>query len=94
MNKTLLNLRQYFFWPKMQDDVTKYCRGCKLCCTSKLSNRKMGLYLPLPVPARPWESISMDFLGGLPHSRRVHDYLFVVVDQFSKMIVLIPCEKT
>ena len=36
----------------------------------------------------------MDFRGGLPMTKARHDYLFVVVDGFSKMIVLIPCTKT
>ena len=94
INKTLLNLRRYVFWPRMTADVTKFVGGCKLCCISKPSNRKRGLYLPLPVPGRPWESISMDFLGGLPMTKTKHDYLFVVVDRFSKMVVLIPCSKT
>ena len=48
VTKTLLNLQRYVFWPKMQVDVSRYVRGCKLCCISKPSNRKRGLYLPLP----------------------------------------------
>jgi hypothetical protein len=52
-----------------------------------------GLYSPLPVPSQPWESISMDFVGGLPMSRRGHDYLYIVVDRFSKMCILMPCTK-
>jgi hypothetical protein len=48
----------------------------------------------LPIPSRPYESISMDFVGGFPMFRRSHDYLFVVVEQFSKMYVHIPCHKT
>nr|GEX36062.1 hypothetical protein [Tanacetum cinerariifolium] len=62
--------------------------------TSKPTNRKVGLYTPLPVPNRPWESISMDFVSGLPRTRIGNDYLFVVVDRFSKMVVLMLCKKT
>ena len=36
----------------------------------------------------------MDFVGGLPMSRKKHDYLFVVVDRFSKMSIIMRCKKT
>ena len=65
-----------------------------MCATSKPSNRNLGFYMSLLVPSRPWESISMDFVGGLPMSRKKHDYLFVVVDRFSKMCIIMPCKKT
>jgi len=35
----------------------------------------------------------MDFVGGLPMSRKGHDYLYVVVDRFSKMCILMPCKQ-
>ena len=64
-----------------------------MCATRKPSNRKLGLYTPLPIPSHPWESVSMDFVGGFPMSRKGHDYFYVVVDRFSKMCILIPCNK-
>lgn len=36
----------------------------------------------------------MDFVGDLPTTRKGHDYIFVVVDRFSKMCVLMPCKNT
>ena len=45
------------------------------------------------VPSHPWESVSMDFVGGLPKSRKGHDYLYVIVDRFIKICILIPCNK-
>ena len=53
----------------------------------------MGFYSPLPVPSHPWDSIYMDFVGAFPVSKRGQDYLYVVVDRFNKMCVLIPCKK-
>lgn len=36
----------------------------------------------------------MDFLGGFPIKNRGHDYLFLIMDIFSKMCILIPCKNT
>ena len=77
----------------MNDNVSKYIKGCDMCATSKPSNRKLVLYTPLHVPSHPWESVSMDFVGGLKISRKGHDYLCVIMDMFDKMCILIPCKK-
>ena len=90
--KTVENLQRYCYWTHMLDNVSHFTRGCSLCAISKSRNRILGLYTPLPVPSCPWESISMDFVGGLPLSRKGHDYLYVVVDMFNKMCILRLCK--
>jgi hypothetical protein len=77
----------------MNESVSRYVRGCSLSATSNPSNKKLGLYTPLSVPSCPWESISMDFIEGLPMSKKNHDYIYVVVDHFIKMCILMPCKK-
>jgi hypothetical protein len=77
----------------MKAIVTKYVKGCVMRSTCKPTNIKLGLYSSLPVPSHPWESISMDFVGGLPMSKGGHDYFYIVVDRFSNMCILMPCKK-
>ena len=94
VKKTEDILAAHFFWPRMRRDVERFVARCTTCQKAKSRVNPHGLYLPLPVPSAPWEDISMDFVLGLPRTRKGRDSVFVVVDRFSKMAHFIPCHKT
>jgi hypothetical protein len=48
----------------------------------------------MPTSDRPCESISMDYMSGLPSTKQGNDYVFVVVDHFSMMAILVACKKS
>ena len=87
-------LSTHFFWPRMRRDVEWYVARCTTCQKAKSRLNSHGLYMPLPVSSTPWANISMDFVLGLPRTKRGRDSIFVVVDRFSKMAHFIPCHKS
>jgi len=93
VGKNLCHLHRLCCWPHMKNVVTRYVKGCVLCSVRNPINRKLGLYTPLPILSCPWESVSMDFVGNFPLSRRGHDYFYFIMDRFRKMCVLISCKK-
>ncbi|WVZ70704.1 hypothetical protein U9M48_019347 [Paspalum notatum var. saurae] len=92
--KTREVLAAHFFWPRMRADVERLVARCTTCQKAKSRLNNHGLYMPLPVPTSPWLDISMDFVLGLPRTKKGRDSIFVVVDRFSKMAHFIPCHKT
>ncbi|KAF8095408.1 hypothetical protein N665_0333s0001 [Sinapis alba] len=92
--KTLSTLHEHFYWPSMKKEVEKVCSRCVVCKHAKSKVQPTGLYTPLPITTEPWVDISMDFVLGLPRTRKGRDSIFVVVDRFSKMAHFIPCHKT
>ena len=79
-NKTLELISRDFWWPQMWKDVKEFVRSCDICSRSKTPrHRPYGLLQPLPIPRRPWSSVSMDFNTDLPSSN-LFDNIFVLVD--------------
>ena len=49
-----------------------------------------GELQPLDVPEWKWESISMDFVTGLPKTVSGHDAIWVIVDTLTKFAHFLP----
>lgn len=89
--KTLAKVRERHYWPRLAADVKRFCSQCEVCRESKIPNLNVQPMCGKPkLCSRPWELISMDFLGPYPRTKRGNVWLLVVSDFFSKF-VLIQC---
>src|SRR5215471_7608257 len=89
-NKTLKLVRRDYTWPEIRTFVKDYCKSCTNCVRSKAPRHKpYGFLKQLPIPERPWNSISMDFIEKLPKSDGFTAIL-VIVDRLSKQGIFIP----
>ena len=88
-NKTLELIRRHYIWPNIRDDVQKFCKSCVTCMRSKPQrHRPYGFLQQLPIPERPWNSISMDFIEKLSSSSGF-DTILVIVDRLSEQAIFI-----
>lgn len=91
IQSTINRLQDYGYqWDNMKKDAEDWVKSCSVCPRVKGSNRRpIGTLYPLTPPSAPFESISMDFIGGLPSHEGVNEIL-TVVDRFSKFTIFIP----
>src|SRR5260221_1731316 len=74
--------------------VKDYVASCAMCACAKSARHKpYGKLKQLPIPSRPWSSISMDFIEQLPASENFSTIL-VVVDRLTKQAIFIPSHDT
>jgi hypothetical protein len=93
-NRTLKLIRREYTWPGIRTYVKDYVSSCTTCSRAKVPrHRPYGLLKQLPIPERPWNSISMDFIEQLPSSSGFTAIL-VVVDRLSKQCIFIPTHDT
>ena len=94
-DKLYKDLKKCFWWPKMKVEVAEFVSRCLTCQKVKFEHKRMGgLVQPLDVPKWKWDSISMDFVVGLPLTRSGMNQIWVIVDRLTKSARFIPMRDT
>jgi hypothetical protein len=93
--KMITATRKIFYWPGLKKDIVDLLAKCLECQQFKAKHRHPARMLyPIPIPEWKWETISMDFITGLPKSTKQNDAITVVVDKLSKDSHFIPIKST
>ena len=93
-NKTQALILRDYAWPGLRLLVRDYCKSCTACGRAKVPRHlPYGTLKQLPIPERPWNSISMDLIEQLPNSDG-YSAILVVVDRLSKQAIFIPTHDT
>eukprot|EP00253_Pinus_taeda_P013617 PITA_13617 len=93
--KMITAIRKEYFWPGMKKDIAEYLARCLECQQIKAEHQHpAGLLQPLPIPEWKWKIISMDFITGLPKTKKGNDSIMVIVDKLSKAAHFIPVQST
>ncbi|KAL4022940.1 hypothetical protein IC575_016686 [Cucumis melo] len=89
------DLKRVYWWRNMKREVAEFVSKCLVCQQVKAPRQKPGgLLQPLSVPEWKWETVSMDFITGLPRTLRGFIVIWVVVDRLTKSAHFIPGKST
>ncbi|MCI06201.1 retrotransposon protein, partial [Trifolium medium] len=85
VTKMYQELKKLFWWPGMKRQISEFVYDCLVCQKSKIEHQKpSGLLQPLFVPEWKWDSIAMDFVGGLPKTVKGNEVIWMIVDRLTK----------
>ncbi|KAH0633127.1 hypothetical protein KY284_035913 [Solanum tuberosum] len=80
--KMYRDLREVYWWNGMKRDIADFVAKCPNCQQVKVEHQKPGgMTQEIDIPTWKWEVINMDFITGLPRTRRQHDSIWVIVDR-------------
>ena len=89
--KMYRDLREIYWWSGMKKDIAAFVAKCATCQQVKVEHQRPGgMMQEFSIPTWKWEEINMDFVIGLPPSRRHHDSIWVVVDRLTKSAHFLP----
>ena len=91
VKKMHADLKKHYYWLGMKRDIANFVARCLECQRVKAEHQHpAGLLQPHSIPEWKWDTISIDFITGLPITTHRHDAIMVVVDQFTKVAHFFP----
>lgn len=92
--KTLEKLKRTFYWPNMARQVRDYIGSCDICKETKAQNSMLRPPMGNQILVdQPWQRLYIDLLGPYPRSKHGNTTILIILDQFSKFVVLKPLRK-
>ena len=68
-----------------EEGYSDFVSKCPNCQQVKVEHQKLGgMTQEIGIPTWKWDVINMDFITVLPHTRRQHDSIWVIVDRMTK----------
>lgn len=94
-DKTLQRIRKNYWFPKIRKFVKKYVTSCLECAHHKApgGKREGGLH-PIDKPSVPFHTLHADHLGPFIKSKKGNCYVLVLVDGFTKYVIVKPVRDT
>ena len=77
----------------MTGDINRFINNCYTCRRGKAPRKKKHRLLePLPIPEQRWKDIAMDFVTGLPESKKGNNAILTVTCRLLKDRHFIACK--
>ena len=95
ISKTKEKILAHFYWPKLANDVTKFCKSCHICQVVGKPNQPIhkAPLIPIPVFEEPFTRILLDIVGPLPKTKTGNQYLLTIMDISTRFSKAIPIKK-
>ncbi|CAC5366139.1 unnamed protein product [Mytilus coruscus] len=90
--KSCFKILQYFYWPRLRNDVTEYCKSCHICQVVGKPNQKIPPAPRLPIQAfeEPFSRVLIDYVGPLPKTKTGNAYLLTIMCTSTRFSDAIP----
>lgn len=91
--KTWHKIQAQYTWKNIKECIRKYIKTCHTCQQTKVLNVAPYGFLSSQYSKVPNKSISCDLIGPLPRTSNASEFLFVIVDDFTRYPVIYPIRK-
>ncbi|CAD6995745.1 unnamed protein product [Ceratitis capitata] len=93
--RTQDSIEKSYFIPKLAEKVAKIVGGCVECIIGNAKGgKKEGFLTTIDKDDRPLCTFHVDHVGPMTTTNKQYNYIFVVVDAFSKFVWLYPTKDT
>lgn len=88
-------IAQNYWFPKMKEKISEHVKNCLKCISFSPPSRKVEGYLNnCPKGNVPFSTVHIDHFGSVNKQNAKKNYIFIVVDAFTKFVKLFPTKTT